>query len=85
VTASQLQNICRILSNNGWCRYWLNFYNTEKHVDMAIHCIDYKGTPQSVYGLEAKGFRHADAMGLTGVYIIKRTNDDGSDFESKVF
>ncbi len=84
MTATELQNIARVLSNQAWVRYWLNYYDTRHSVDLAIHVTDFEGKPQRVPELERKGFRRQDAMGLKGVYVIQRTNEDGTPFESKV-
>lgn len=85
MTADELQRIAVRLSNQCWCRHWLNFFDTHASIDMAIHCTDYDRKPLQIGELLAKGFRRQDALGLRGVYLIKRTNEDGTPFESKIF
>lgn len=81
MTATELQNIARRLGNATWCRYWLNFYNSHAPVTMAIQCRNIGGRPEPVPDLVHLGFEPlADFM-----YTIKRTNEDGTDYESKLF
>jgi hypothetical protein len=81
MTATEIQNIARRLSNQTWCRYWLNLQNTHKPVVMAIQCRDENGHPEPVGELESLGFNAATGF----LYTIKRTNEDGTEFESKLF
>lgn len=81
MTATGLQNIARRVSNQSWCRYWLNYGDKHKPVTMAIQCRDANGKPEAVPDLLKLGF--TEHFGR--FYTITRTNEDGSEFESKLF
>lgn len=85
MTATELQSIVRSLANSTWCRYWLNFYNSPTDVYMAIQCRDETGKPEPVAWLFNNGFVELDQFTSPLLYFIKRTNEDGTDFESKLF
>jgi hypothetical protein len=77
VTATELQDIARVLSNSSWCRYWLNWDDRQRgQPTMAIQCIDPTGMPQKVSGSEGRGFAESDRY----VYTILRTEEDGKPF-----
>ena len=48
---------------------------------MAIQCIDGKGKPQKIYNIEKHGFTESTDF----IYLIPRTNEDGSRYVSKSF
>lgn len=81
MTANELQSLARILSNQTWCRHWLNLHNSKTPVTMAIQCRDCTGQPETVMDLENRGFK----MEAGYMYTIKRTNEDGTDFVSELF
>ena len=79
MTASQLQNIARQLSNSSWCRHWLNWSDTV----MAIQCRDESGHPMKINRADANRFGFEEQNHY--VYTIPRTNDDGTPYQSKLF
>ena len=87
MTANELQRLSCILSNQTWCRHWLNWLDRPKDVKMAIQCRDNEGTPERVKDLESKGFELFMTTDLEcqWIYVIPRTNEDGTPFESKLF
>jgi hypothetical protein len=88
MTATELQSLARILSNQTWCRHWLNWQDRQKDVVMAIQCRDCTGKPERVVDLERLGFElwaNADDQACQYLYVAPRTNDDGSPFESTIF
>lgn len=87
MTANELQRIACRLSNQIWCRHWLNFQDRKKDVKMAIQCRDHDGTPERIKDLESKGFElfWTDDIDCQWIYTIPRTNDDGTPYESKLF
>lgn len=87
VTAHELQRIASRLSNQCWCRHWLNYGDRRTGVIMAIQCVDIldsgRFTPARVNGIEELGFTLADDERL--LYTIPRTNEDGTPYVSKLF
>jgi hypothetical protein len=80
MTANELQRIVTRLANQSWCRYWLNYGDRHKDVEMAIQCLD-GDQAIKIRDLEMMGFKRCSM----GVYTIPRTNDDGTPFVSSLF
>lgn len=84
MTASELIEFCRRLSNMVWCRYWLLWGYPQMPARMAISLKDHDGR-DIVEGnltkeLTDRGF--VESRGRGSVYwVIERTNPDGSPFE----
>ena len=84
MTATELQNIVRVLANQGWTRYWLMWEtNPGQPAKMAISCIDGLGRYEVIPEAESKGFRRVWQRNLL-FYVIDRTNEDGSPFISSL-
>jgi hypothetical protein len=81
MTATELQRLVRIISNQAWCRHWLNYGDRSDNVVMAIQCRDATGKPEPIDGLSRLGFTELQDH----TYTIPRTNEDGSPFASKLF
>lgn len=80
MTAGELQRIALHLSNQGWCRHWLNYGDRHENVQMAIQVLDSeKAVP--IPELNKLGFKQYPE----NLYTIERTNDDGTPFVSKLF
>jgi hypothetical protein len=80
MTASELQRIVLRLANQSWCRYWLNYGDRRETVEMAIQSTDTDGGIR-IPELEQRGFEYKG----NGLYLIPRTNDDGTPYVSKLF
>lgn len=80
MTAHELQRIATRLANQSWCRYWLNCGDRHESVTMAIQCRDFSG-PVEIRELENLGFRKLHS----NIYIIPRTNEDGTPFVPNLF
>lgn len=81
MTAGELQRIAVRLSNQSWCRHWLNFYNNHDNVKMAIQVKDWDGKCEPIPDLTKLGFEELPDF----IYVINRTNEDGSPFISQLF
>lgn len=80
MTATEIQNIARRLSNSSWCRYWLNYTDSE-HPILAIQCRNGYGVPQPIRDAEKHGLKQQ----LDFLYTAPRTNEDGTPYVSKLF
>lgn len=85
MTVTEIQDIVRRLSNQTWCRYWLNFHGSRHPVWMAIQCRDESGKPEPVADLLKIGFVEQQPVNCPHLYFIKRTSDDGTDYVSELF
>ncbi len=81
MTATELQRIARVLSNQTYCRHWLNFFNSHDDVKLAIQCRDFQGRPERIPDMDKLGFEESSDF----LYTINRTNDDGTPFVSQLF
>lgn len=81
MTVHDLQRIGVRLSNGGWCRTWYNFHDNHDQVKMAIQVKDWDGRCQPVPDLLKLGFEEQADF----IYLINRTNDDGTPFVSQLF
>jgi hypothetical protein len=80
MTIDELQRFALRLANAGWTRYWMHYnYPCRDPWLMAIEVIDHHGLPAHIPDLEGLGFSHE-----FGRYVIARTNDDGTPFESNL-
>lgn len=79
MTVDELQSIVRVLANNTWVRYWLNWSDSE-HPVMAFQCKDVRGLPQPVHDAVSRGFTEMDQY----IYTVPRTNEDGTRYERKL-
>lgn len=90
MTIDELQSFVRILSNQGWVRWWANLDNRRENVRMAIQVLDIcpDGTfrPVRVLGLEEKGLQELDDNKVEAkwLYTINRTNPNGTPFVSQI-
>ena len=80
MTADKLQDLARVLSNCSWCRYWLNLHDSH-YVIMAIQCRNESGQPLPIHDAE----RHGLKVGPDFLYTVRRTNKDGSEYQSSLF
>jgi hypothetical protein len=81
MTATKLQDVVRVLANGAWCRYWMN-WNKDAigRTIMAVQCRDEKGRPQQINDAQRHGFaQHNDFF-----YTVPRTNEDGTDYATKL-
>lgn len=87
MTATKLQSIALRLSNQTFCRHWLNWTDRHENVLMAIQCRDYEGKVEEVKALLSEGFNLWETTDpqCLWIYTIPRTNDDGTPFVSKLF
>lgn len=81
----ELTSIARRLGNQAWVRWWTNFGDRHDNVVMAIQVLDSVPgggiSPIEVRDLHQLGFEmHGDF-----IYIIPRTNEDGTPFVSRLF
>lgn len=81
MNATELQRIARVLSNQTYCRHWLNFYNSHDDVKMAIQCRNHQGVPERIPQMDELGFEESPDF----IYTIKRTNADGTPYVSQLF
>lgn len=81
MTANELQRIARVLSNQTWTRHWLNFFNSHDDVKMAIQCRNHQGVPERISDMDKLGFEESPDF----IYMIKRTNLDGTPYVSELF
>ena len=81
MTANDLQRIAVRLSNQSWCRHWLNYGDRHTDVQMAIQCRDSYGNPTEIKCLLELNFVEQPDH----IYVINRTEEDGSPFVSKIF
>lgn len=73
MTLQKLQNIVCKLANDSWCRYWVNWTNSEHGPVMAIQCRDDEGESKPITDAKAHGFEENEDF----VYTILRTYDAG--------
>ena len=84
MTASKLQSIVRNFARGAWVRYWLHWNYPEREPwMMAIQARDDSGSVHEIPDLERVGFIRTDHHG-TLVYVIERTDKDGSPFRSEL-
>ena len=84
MTATELQNIARRLSNSTWCRHWLNLFDQPTHVKLGIQCRDENGNPKPIADAERHGLTLCGSVSPF-LYTADRTNEDGTPYESKLF
>lgn len=92
MTADELQAIVIRLSNSCWVRYWLHWNYPQNPVQMALHAVEFKG--DGTYNMqcvpmikELKKYVIMNKFPLRSpdiLYIIPRTNEDGTIYESKL-
>jgi len=80
MTAEKLQSYARVLSNSGWCRYWLNWSSSENPI-MAIQVINSAGVPQEITDAEASGL----TLSVDYIYTAPRTNEDGTPYKASIY
>lgn len=84
MTATELQGIVRIVANNTFCRYWMDYRRTEEgHQLMAISAIDEKGNPNRFNEKELldRGFeKRIESDGLV-FWVVLRLDDHGQPFK----
>ena len=88
MTADEIQRLAVRLANQTWCRYWLNFFNRNESVKMAIQSIDADGKPQRIRDFEMDSQFELYSDGSPDcrfIYLVDRTNKDGSPFVSVLF
>lgn len=87
MTATELQRIANRLSNQSWCRYWMNFFDRKTDVLMAIQILEnVSGTPQPVPCTDLLRLGFCEwAEYPDHIYFIARTNEDGTPYVSEVF
>ena len=83
MTATKIQDIARRLSNQSWCRYWLNLNDSHDNVVMAIQCRDANGLPVPIHDINSAGETFTETF--KHVYNVARTNDDGTPYVSALF
>jgi len=96
MTIDELQRIVISLSNSAWVRWWANFGDArgERPVKMAIQCLDtpplrQPRNPQRfiavpVPDLERLGFVRCPFYRKECIYLIDRTNPDGTPYKSQL-
>ena len=80
MTADEMQSIVRRLANSSWCRYWIN-WSDSNHPLMAVQCRNAQGVPEPIRDAAEHGLTERDDF----VYTAQRTKLDGSFYESKLF
>ncbi len=81
MTATELQNIVRVLANSSYCRYWLVYDKApDGQAIMAIQCRDEYGKRLEIKDAKGRGFGELDPY----FYTIPRTNEDGTPYFSKL-
>lgn len=93
MTADELQRLVRLIGNAGWCRHWLHYnYPQTEPWEMAISCVAIRmsdsggrrlSDPVVLKDLEVRGFRPEVSTDGLIIYVIARTNEDGTPFRSK--
>ena len=83
MTADEVQSVARRLSNQTWCRYWLNLHNSREPVTVAIQCRDENGNPEAIPDLEKLAMTISPMSPF--MYVATRTNADGSNYVSEIF
>lgn len=93
MTADELQRLVRLIGNAGWCRHWLHYnYPQTEPWEMAISCVAIRmsdsggrrlSDPVVLKDLEVRGFRPEVSTDGLIIYVIARTNEDGTPFRSR--
>jgi len=74
MTATEVQDHARVLSNSSWCRYWLLWGIDSEGCNVAIQCRDETGKPLRIADATTRGYNeHPDYL-----YMAPRTNEDGT-------
>lgn len=88
MSATELQNIARRLSNSCWCRHWLDWQERRPNPMMGIQCLDatpyrcgeFRWNPIRVRDLVVHGFTEMIDPVYGVFYTIARTNEDGTPY-----
>lgn len=85
MTAAELQRVAARLSNSCWTRYWLFWAVPPGRPVMALQAIDRAGgewVAADLDGsdLERLGFAREWCDGIGWVWVIPRTNEDGTPY-----
>ena len=84
MTATELQNLVRMVANNTFCRYWLDYRRTkEGHQLMALSAIDHQGNPNRFNERELyeRGFeKQMEDDGMV-LWLVLRLGDNGKPFK----
>ena len=91
MTIDSFRSIVRNLSNSTWCRHWINWNHPVNPREMAISCVEFRDKGHGLFwravlvpDLLKEGFREERREDGLVYYIIGRTNDNGTPFESDI-
>lgn len=89
MTAAELQRVAARLSNSTWCRHWLFWRTAAGRPLMAVQAVDRAGGEWKVADLdgpdlERLGFSREWCDGIGWVWVVPRTNDDGTPYVAAI-
>ena len=91
MTATEFQNnIVLPLANSAFCRYWLCWReDSSSKIYLAIQVAKLEANGKYFIikcpDFEERGFKEIGANKKAPIYIIERTNEDGTPYETKLF